>query len=70
VLLELSLTATFPEVEREVLGDIYQIAHSPLLSGAALDSLLMFFSSLVQADSQIATHVVPNLAISAEKTNK
>jgi cullin-associated NEDD8-dissociated protein 1 len=30
----------------------------------------MFFSSLVQADSQIATHVVPNLAISAEKANK
>ncbi|KAG2142690.1 armadillo-type protein [Suillus cothurnatus] len=63
VLLELSPTATFPEVEREVLGDIYQIAHSPLVSGAALDSLLM-------PDSQIATHVVPNLAISAEKANK
>ncbi|KAG2745509.1 TIP120-domain-containing protein [Suillus brevipes Sb2] len=70
VLLELSPAATFPEVERELLGDIYQIAHSPLVSGAALDSLLMFFSSLVQADSQIATHVVPNLVTSVEKANK
>ncbi|KAH7884046.1 armadillo-type protein [Phlebopus sp. FC_14] len=67
VLLELSPSATFPEVERELLADVYQIAHSPLVSGAALDSCLAFFSALVQADRQIATHVVPNLAIAVEK---
>lgn len=69
MLLDLSPSATFPEVERELLSDIYQIVHSPLVSGAALDSVLSFFSSLVQADNQIATHVVPNLALSAEKAN-
>lgn len=70
MLLDLSPSATFPEVERELLDDIYQIAHSPLVSGAALDSVLAFFSSLVQADDQIATHVVPNLAFSGERASK
>lgn len=70
VLLDLSPSTTFPEVEREVLSDIYRIAHSPLVSGAALDSVLAFFSSLVQADDQIATHVVPGLALSVENTDK
>ncbi|OAX40483.1 TIP120-domain-containing protein [Rhizopogon vinicolor AM-OR11-026] len=70
VLLDLSPSATFPEVERELLNDIYQISHSPLVAGAALDSVLAFFSSLVQADAQIATHVVPSLALSVEKANK
>jgi cullin-associated NEDD8-dissociated protein 1 len=70
VLLDLSPSATFPEVERELLSDIYQIAHSPLVSGAALDSVLTFFSSLVRADNQIATHVVPSLALAAEKADK
>lgn len=67
LLLELSPGTTFPEVERELLPEIYKIAHSPLVSGAALDSLLAFFSALVQADNQIATHVVPNLVITVEK---
>lgn len=57
-------------VEKELLADIYQIAHSPLVSGAALDSLLSFFTALVQADRQIATHVVPNLVIGVEKSPK
>lgn len=70
LLLELSPTTTFPEVEREVLPEIYTIAHSPLLSGAALDSMLVFFGSLVQADGQISTHVVPSLVILAEKAPK
>ncbi|KDQ53024.1 hypothetical protein JAAARDRAFT_137841 [Jaapia argillacea MUCL 33604] len=67
LLLQLSPSITFPEVERELLKDIYDIAHSPLLAGAALDSLLAFFSALVVADRQIATHVVPNLVISLDK---
>ncbi|KAH7907426.1 armadillo-type protein [Hygrophoropsis aurantiaca] len=70
VLLELSPAITFPEVERDLLADVYQIAHSPLLSGSALDSVLAFFSALVQADRQIATHVVPNLAIAVQKAAK
>ncbi|KAF9229840.1 TIP120-domain-containing protein [Gyrodon lividus] len=70
LLLELSPSISFPEIEKELLSDIYQIAHSPLVSGAALDSFLAFFSALVQADRQIATHVVPNLVIAVEKSSK
>ncbi|KAL0945592.1 hypothetical protein HGRIS_014751 [Hohenbuehelia grisea] len=67
LLLELSPSMTFPEVERDLLNDICQIAHSPLVSGSALDSLLGFYAALVSADNQIATHVVPGLVISVEK---
>ena len=70
VLLELSPSVAFPVVEKELLPSIYQIAHSPLVSGSALDSLLAFFSALVQADRQIATHVVPNLVIGVERSSK
>ncbi|TFK71706.1 TIP120-domain-containing protein [Pluteus cervinus] len=70
LLLELSPSTTFPEVEKDLLPTIYRISHSPLVSGAALDNLLGFFSALVQADNQIATHVVPNLVIAVEKAPK
>lgn len=70
LLLDLSPNTTFPVVEREVLSDIYTIAHSPIVSSVALDSLLRFLSSLVHADNQIATHVVPNLVIAVEKAPK
>ena len=70
LLLELSPTITFPQVERGLLNDIYNITHSPLVAGVALDSLFRFFSALVQADNQISTHVVPNLVISSEKAPK
>lgn len=66
LLLELAPSITFPEVEHDLLNDVYNVTHSPLISGFALESLFRFFSSLVQADNQIATHVVPNLVISAE----
>ena len=61
LLLQLSPKSTFPEVEREVLEDIYGIAYSPQTSGAALDAVLSFFGALVEADTQIATHVVSSL---------
>ncbi|KAF8878431.1 armadillo-type protein [Infundibulicybe gibba] len=70
LLLELSPSTTFPEIERDLLPDIYRIAHSPLVTGAALDALLSFFSALVQADNQIATHIVPNLVVTVEKAPK
>jgi len=70
LLLELSPALTFPEVEHSLLNDIYNVTHSPLVSGVALESLFRFYGSLVQADNQIATHVVPNLVISAEKVAK
>lgn len=70
LLLQLTPSTTFPEVERDLLPGIYQVAHSPLVSGAALESLLGFFSALVQADNQISTHVVPNLVIAVEKAPK
>ena len=70
LLLELSPASTFPEVERELLSDIYGVAHSPLVSGASFDSVLEFFAALVQADMQIATHVVPSLVISVDRAAK
>ncbi|KAG6828860.1 hypothetical protein H0H92_006567 [Tricholoma furcatifolium] len=70
LLLKLTPATTFPEVEKNLLADIYRISHSPLLSTAALDSLLSFYDALVQADDQISTHVVPNLVISVEKAQK
>ncbi|KAJ7646186.1 armadillo-type protein [Mycena rosella] len=70
LLLELAPTTTFPEIESDLLPDIYRIAHSPLVSGAALDSLLSFCGALVSADDQIATHLVPNLVIAVEKASR
>ncbi|KAI6021197.1 armadillo-type protein [Pisolithus marmoratus] len=69
LLLELAPETSFPPIERELLADIYPIAHSPLVSGAALDALLSFFSALVTADDQIATHVVPGLVIAVQKSS-
>lgn len=70
LLLELSPKATYPEVESVLLTDIYDVAHSPLVAGAAFDSILAFFAALVEADMEVATHVVPNLAIAVEKAPK
>ncbi|KAG6856601.1 hypothetical protein H0H87_002693 [Tephrocybe sp. NHM501043] len=67
LLLKLTPRTTFPEVEKYLLADIYEISHSPLLSPTALESLLSFYAALVQADDQISTHVVPSLVISIEK---
>jgi cullin-associated NEDD8-dissociated protein 1 len=70
LLLQLSPVTTFPEVESELLKDIYTVSHAPPVSGAALDSLLSFFSALVAADVQIAAHVVPNLMVAVDKAAK
>ncbi|KAF8588484.1 TIP120-domain-containing protein [Ramaria rubella] len=70
ILLQYSPASSFPEVESAVLQDIYPLAHSPLVSGACLDALLGFFGALVEADRQIASHVVPNLVTSLNKANK
>ncbi|PPQ63540.1 hypothetical protein CVT24_004770 [Panaeolus cyanescens] len=70
LLLELSPSTSFPEVEHDLLNDIYAVAHSPLVSGVALESLFRFFTALVQADNQIATHLVPNLVNTADKAPK
>ena len=66
-LLELSSMNTFPDIERDLLADVYDIAHSPLVYGVTLDSILAFFA-LVQADRQIATHVVLSLVRSMNKS--
>ncbi|KAJ3481603.1 hypothetical protein NLI96_g7546 [Meripilus lineatus] len=70
LLLELSPAVTFPEVERQLLKDIYSVSRSPVVSGAVLDALLTFFGSLVQADMQIATHVVHDLVSCIDKAPK
>ena len=68
--LRLAPSVTFPLVEREFLKDISVISCSPLASGVALESLLSFYGSLVEADVQIASHVIPNLVAVADKTPK
>ncbi|KAI0344168.1 ARM repeat-containing protein [Trametopsis cervina] len=70
LLLELAPAATFPEVETDFLAEICNIAHSPLVAGVPFESVLDFFAALVQADMQIATHVVPNLVASVATAPK
>ena len=70
LLLDLAPTSTFPVVEKQLLSEVYVIAHSPLVSGAAFDAILAFFAALVKADMEIATHVVPSLVISVDKASK
>jgi len=41
-----------------------------LISGLVLESLFRFCAAVFQAHNQIATHIVPNLVISAEKAPK
>ncbi|KAI5120871.1 hypothetical protein M0805_008243 [Coniferiporia weirii] len=70
LLLQLAPPLAYPAVESEYLKDICIIAHSPLLSGSSLDALLAFFASLVQADTEIATHVIPNLTLPLQHEKK
>lgn len=70
LLLRLAPSTTFPLVEREFLKDVTDISCSPLASGVALESLLSFYGSLVEADMQIASHVIPNLVSVVEKAPK
>jgi cullin-associated NEDD8-dissociated protein 1 len=70
LLLRLAPSATFPLVERDFLKDVTVISCSPLASGVALESLLSFYGSLVEADIQIASHVIPNLVSVVEKPPK
>jgi hypothetical protein len=70
LLLQQTPATTFPEVERDLLREIYDLGHSPRVSGTALDALLTFIGALVEADNQIATHLVPSFVIAAEKALK
>lgn len=70
VTLQVTPATSFPEIEKGLLNTIYTISCSVLLSGAALDSLLAFYGALVQADNQIAAHVVPSLVIGVQKVPK
>lgn len=70
LLLELAPKDAFPEVERQYLDEVCNIAHSSAVSGVALDSVLAFISALVRADEQIATHVIPNLVLPLQKGKK
>ncbi|KIO24797.1 hypothetical protein M407DRAFT_244321 [Tulasnella calospora MUT 4182] len=68
ILLTIAPKETFPLVESAVLPTTYQLAFSPLVSGACLDALTDFFCSLVTADHEISTHVVPGLRFALEKS--
>jgi cullin-associated NEDD8-dissociated protein 1 len=70
LLLRLAPPTTFPLVEREFLKDVTVISCSPLAAGVALESLLSFYGSLVEADMQIASHVIPNLVSVVERAPK
>ena len=52
---------SYPFVEYQVLPATYRLACSPLVTGPALESILQFLGTLVEADGQIANHVIPGL---------
>ena len=58
---------SYPLVENQVLLATYQLACSPLVTGPALESILQFFGTLVEADGQIANHVIPGLIKSMDE---
>ncbi|KAF7318032.1 Cullin-associated nedd8-dissociated protein 1 [Mycena chlorophos] len=62
LLLELAPTTTFPEIESDLLPDVYRIAHSPLVAGTALDSLLSFFAALVPKADASPANVAKSVA--------
>lgn len=70
LLLHLAPSTSFPLVEREFLKDVTVISCSPLTSGVTLESLLSFYRSLVEADGQIASHLIQNLIAIVEKASK
>ncbi|KAF5339321.1 hypothetical protein D9611_009897 [Ephemerocybe angulata] len=70
ILLESAPATAFPQVEHDLLAEIYKISHSPLVSGPALDALFRFYAALVKADNQISSHLVPNLVVASEKAPK
>ena len=61
VLLKYYPKVSYPPIENQVLPATYQLACSPLVTGPALESILQFFGTLVEADGQIANHVIPGL---------
>ncbi|KAG8864313.1 hypothetical protein FRB96_006134 [Tulasnella sp. 330] len=68
ILLRVSPKQTYPLVEKSVLPTVYQLAHSPSVSGTALEALTEFFQDLVAADNDIAGHIVPGLVLALEKS--
>jgi cullin-associated NEDD8-dissociated protein 1 len=60
----------FPVVEKDLLGDLYPLAISQLVTGPALDAILAFFAALIEADPEIATRVIPNLTGAYERAGK
>ncbi len=70
IFLELVPDTSYRYIESQLLPDIYRLSLSPLISGASLDSLLAFYESLVRADQQIVTRVVPSLVLQVEKSTK
>ncbi|KAK7468323.1 hypothetical protein VKT23_002837 [Stygiomarasmius scandens] len=69
ILLDVAPKLTFPEVEKSLLNEVYAVScETTLGGGVVVDSLLGFYESLVRADPEIATHVVPGLVIVTQKT--
>ena len=60
----------FLDLEYDPLNNIYNSTHSALISGLAPKSLFCFCAALVQPYNQIATRIVLNRVISAEKAPK
>jgi cullin-associated NEDD8-dissociated protein 1 len=50
--------------------EIYRLSLSPLITGAALDSLLNFYIKLVKSNRGIVAKIVPSLVLEVEKSTK
>ena len=73
LLLKTYTKSTYPIVEDArtgFLNTIAELASSPLVVGAALSAVEEFYGTLVVADSQITSHLIPGLMIRADRAGK
>lgn len=70
ILLELNAAIAYPIVESKLLKEIYSLSLTPLLAGASLDSLLTFYTNLVNADQEIGNKIIPKLLLEVQQGAK
>jgi cullin-associated NEDD8-dissociated protein 1 len=70
VLLRLYPRVTYPVIESQILAIISSLVCSPMVAGAALNSTEEFYGTLVSADNQIASHVIPGLFTALDRVGR
>jgi hypothetical protein len=70
VLLRLYPRVTYTVIEGQILAIISSLVCSPMVAGAALNSTEEFYGTLVTADNQIASHVIPSLFTALDRAGR